>query len=101
MLRPTVERLTRFRMRLFGREAIIPPKRSSHYLQSRCLYLRAFPYYFPVTSNMPAPAPGRGLPVSGTKSEDNPFIVGTKGVPRCFTVMTECAQASKLRVGAK
>jgi len=50
---------------------------------------------------MTAPAPGRGLLVSGTKSEDNPFIVGTRGVPRCLTVMAECAQASKLRVGAK
>src|SRR5690349_16319735 len=33
--------------------------------------------------------------------EDNPFIVGKDGVQRYFTVMTECAQASKLRVGAK
>ena len=33
--------------------------------------------------------------------EDNPFIVGADGVQRYFTVMTECAQASKLRVGAK
>jgi hypothetical protein len=29
------------------------------------------------------------------------FIAGTKGVPRCFTLMPECAQASKLRAGAK
>jgi hypothetical protein len=29
--------------------------------------------------------------------ENNPFIVGTDGVLRYFTVMTECAQASKLR----
>jgi len=33
--------------------------------------------------------------------ESNPFIVGTDGVQRYFTVMTECAQASKLRNGAK
>jgi len=33
--------------------------------------------------------------------EDHPFIVGTEGVQRYFTVMTECAMASKLRVGAK
>ena len=33
--------------------------------------------------------------------EDNPFIVGADGVQRYFTVMTECAMASKLRVGAK
>lgn len=33
--------------------------------------------------------------------EDNPFVVGTDGVQRYFTVMTECAQASKLRIGAK
>jgi metallo-beta-lactamase class B len=33
--------------------------------------------------------------------EDNPFIVGAQGVQRYFTVMAECALASKLRVGAK
>lgn len=33
--------------------------------------------------------------------ENNPFIVGVDGVQRYFTVMTECAMASKLRVGAK
>lgn len=33
--------------------------------------------------------------------EENPFIVGTDGVQRYFTVMTECALASKLRAGAK
>ena len=33
--------------------------------------------------------------------ETNPFIVGTDGVQRYFTVMTECAMASKLRAGAK
>src|SRR5215831_1326097 len=33
--------------------------------------------------------------------EENAFVVGKDGVQRYFTVMTECAQASKLRVGAK
>jgi metallo-beta-lactamase class B len=33
--------------------------------------------------------------------EDNPFIVGTDGVQRYFTVMTECAMASKLRANAR
>jgi len=33
--------------------------------------------------------------------EDNPFVVGTNGVQRYFTVMTECATASKLRNNAK
>jgi metallo-beta-lactamase class B len=33
--------------------------------------------------------------------EDNPFIVGTDGVQRYFTVMAECATASKIRAGAK
>jgi len=33
--------------------------------------------------------------------EDHPFIVGTDGVQRYFTVMAECAMASKLRAGAK
>jgi len=33
--------------------------------------------------------------------EDNPFVVGKDGVQRYFTVMQECAMASKLRVGAK
>jgi metallo-beta-lactamase class B len=32
--------------------------------------------------------------------EDHPFIVGTDGVQRYFTVMAECATASKLRAGA-
>ncbi len=50
---------------------------------------------------LPGRSPGRGLPVSGRKSEDNPFIVGMKGMPLCFTVMPECAQASELRIGAK
>jgi len=33
--------------------------------------------------------------------EENPFIVGADSVQRYFTVMTECAIASKLRLGAK
>ena len=33
--------------------------------------------------------------------EDNPFVVGVDGVQRYFTVMAECALASKLRAGAK
>jgi metallo-beta-lactamase class B len=33
--------------------------------------------------------------------EDHPFIVGANGVQRYFTVMAECATASKLRNGAK
>jgi metallo-beta-lactamase class B len=33
--------------------------------------------------------------------EENPFIVGADGVQRYFTVMTECALASKMRAGAK
>ena len=33
--------------------------------------------------------------------ENHPFIVGAEGVQRYFTVMSECALASKLRVGAK
>ena len=33
--------------------------------------------------------------------ENHPFIVGADGVQRYFTVMTECAIASKLRAGAK
>jgi hypothetical protein len=33
--------------------------------------------------------------------EDHPFIVGADTVQRYFTVMAECAQASKLRAGAK
>ena len=33
--------------------------------------------------------------------EANPFIVGAEGVQRYFTVMQECAMASKLRAGAK
>jgi metallo-beta-lactamase class B len=33
--------------------------------------------------------------------ENHPFIVGTEGVQRYFTVMAECAMASKLRASAK
>lgn len=33
--------------------------------------------------------------------ENHPFIVGPDGVQRYFTVMAECAMASKVRVGAK
>ena len=33
--------------------------------------------------------------------EEHPFLVGTDGVQRYFTVMSECALASKLRSGAK
>ena len=33
--------------------------------------------------------------------EDHPFVVGTESVQRYFTVMAECATASKLRVGAQ
>src|SRR5438552_439016 len=32
--------------------------------------------------------------------EDHPFIAGTDGVQRYFTVMVECATASKLRAEA-
>ena len=34
-------------------------------------------------------------------SESHPFIVATDAVQRYFTVMSECATASKLRAGAK
>jgi hypothetical protein len=33
--------------------------------------------------------------------ENHPFIIGPEGVQRYFTVMAECALASKLRNGAK
>jgi len=33
--------------------------------------------------------------------EDHPFVVGAAAVQRYFTVMTECAMASRLRAGAK
>jgi metallo-beta-lactamase class B len=33
--------------------------------------------------------------------ENHPFIVGADGVQRYFTVMAECAMASKIRAGAR
>jgi metallo-beta-lactamase class B len=33
--------------------------------------------------------------------ENHPFVVGADAVQRYFTVMSECALASKLRAGAK
>jgi metallo-beta-lactamase class B len=33
--------------------------------------------------------------------ENHPFVVGADAVQRYFTVMAECAMASKLRAGAK
>ena len=33
--------------------------------------------------------------------EENPFINGKEAVQRYFTVTAECAEASKLRAGAK
>ena len=33
--------------------------------------------------------------------EENPFIVGAQSVQNYFTVMEECATASKMRNGAK
>ena len=43
----------------------------------------------------------RLLQVPRQPGETHPFIVGTDGVQRYFTVMSECATASKLRNGAK
>jgi len=43
----------------------------------------------------------RLLLVPRQPGENHPFIVGADGVQRYFTVMAECAMASKLRVGAK
>ena len=43
----------------------------------------------------------RLVPVKREAGENHPFIVGTDGVQRYFTVMAECALASKLRLGAK
>lgn len=43
----------------------------------------------------------RLVPVKREPGEEHPFIVGTDAVQRYFTVMTECATASKLRAGAK
>jgi metallo-beta-lactamase class B len=43
----------------------------------------------------------RLVPLKREPGEDHPFLVGTDGVQRYFTVMAECALASKLRAGAK
>jgi metallo-beta-lactamase class B len=43
----------------------------------------------------------RLVPLKREPGEEHPFVVGADGVQRYFTVMAECAQASKLRVGAK
>jgi hypothetical protein len=41
------------------------------------------------------------VPLKREPGEENPFLAGTDGVQRYFTVMAECATASKLRLGAK
>jgi metallo-beta-lactamase class B len=43
----------------------------------------------------------RLVPVKREVGESHPFVVGADGVQRYFTVMAECALASKLRGGAK
>ena len=43
----------------------------------------------------------RLIPAPRQIGETHPFIVGAEGVQRYFTVMAECALASKLRLGAK
>jgi metallo-beta-lactamase class B len=43
----------------------------------------------------------RLVPLKREVGEQHPFIVGAAGVQRYFTVMAECALASKLRLGAK
>jgi metallo-beta-lactamase class B len=43
----------------------------------------------------------RLVPLKREVGETHPFIVGADGVQRYFTVMAECAMASKLRNGAK
>jgi metallo-beta-lactamase class B len=43
----------------------------------------------------------RLVPLKREVGENHPFIIGPEGVQRYFTVMSECAQASKLRNGAK
>ena len=43
----------------------------------------------------------RLVPLKREVGENHPFIVGADGVQRYFTVMAECALASKLRLGAK
>jgi metallo-beta-lactamase class B len=43
----------------------------------------------------------RLVPLKREVGENHPFVVGADGVQRYFTVMAECALASKLRLGAK
>jgi metallo-beta-lactamase class B len=43
----------------------------------------------------------RLVPLKREVGEGHPFVVGADGVQRYFTVMAECALASKLRLGAK
>jgi metallo-beta-lactamase class B len=43
----------------------------------------------------------RLVPLKREPGEEHPFVVGADGVQRYFTVMQECAMASKLRAGAK
>ena len=43
----------------------------------------------------------RMVPLKREAGEDHPFLAGTESVQRYFTVMEECATASKLRLGAK
>jgi len=43
----------------------------------------------------------RLVPLKREVGENHPFIIGPEGVQRYFTVMAECALASKLRTGAK
>jgi metallo-beta-lactamase class B len=43
----------------------------------------------------------RLIAVKREVGEDHPFIAGAESVQRYFTVMSECAMASKLRAGAK
>ena len=43
----------------------------------------------------------RLISVPRQPGENHPFIIGADAVQRYFTVMTECATASKLRLGAK
>jgi metallo-beta-lactamase class B len=43
----------------------------------------------------------RLVPLKREVGENHPFLVGADGVQRYFTVMAECALASKLRLGAK
>jgi metallo-beta-lactamase class B len=43
----------------------------------------------------------RLIPAERQQGEDHPFIVGSDAVQRYFTVMAECATASKIRAGAR